>query len=210
MAVGVQDSGTFLTASLVLDIAGIKPAERLEINADQSLASLLSGDIDAFFYVAGAPTSLFQSADIDPTRFHLLPVTDPSLKAVYVNASIPAGTYPFQAEAVDVVAVKAVLMTYDYNSRKNSYHRSSCKAVSDISNLLLTNFRALQEKGHPKWKTVDLNAIPPGWEIGGCVNTGLSADYAVECTAPPAPEVPTIESDANAAYRARICAAMGC
>ena len=38
VAVGVEDSGTFLTASLVLDLARVTPAERLTINADTSVA----------------------------------------------------------------------------------------------------------------------------------------------------------------------------
>lgn len=209
VAIGVQDSGTFLTASLVLDLAGVEPAERLTINADQSLAALVNNQIDAFFYVAGAPTKLFQSPLIDPERFHLLPIADPTLETVYVDTKIDAGTYPFQPEEVEVVAVKAVLMTFNYDRTKNNYHRDSCEAVSDVSNIILTNFRGLQETGHPKWQDVDLNDIPPGWNIGNCVNAGLSQDYTLECTAPEVVGT-SIENEANSAYRDRICATIGC
>ncbi len=51
VAIGVEDSGTFLTASLVLDLAQVEPAERLTINAEDSLAALTAGQIDAFFLV---------------------------------------------------------------------------------------------------------------------------------------------------------------
>lgn len=211
VAVGVEDSGTFLTSSLVLDLAGVQPSERVTINATESMTQLLAGDIDAMFYVAGAPTKLFQSDQIDASKFHLLPIDDPTLSSVYVQTSIPGGTYPFQADPIDVVAVKAVLMTYDYNAGKNEYHRLSCKSVSDMSNLILTNFRQLQEVGHPKWKSVDLNDIPPGWDIGDCVNAGLADTYKMQCrgqvTAAPQD---TLESKANEAYRNRICAAIGC
>ncbi|MEZ5800866.1 MAG: hypothetical protein R3D29_10890 [Nitratireductor sp.] len=47
-----------------------------------------------------------------------------------------------------MVAVKAVLMTYDYDVKKNAYHRESCKAVSDFSSLILTNL-ASALKGIP-------------------------------------------------------------
>ncbi len=211
VAVGVEDSGTFLTSSLVLDLAGVKPSERVTINATDSMERLLAGDIDAMFYVAGAPTKLFQSDQIDATQFHLLPIDDPTLSSVYVPTSIAAGTYPFQSDAIDVVAVKAVLMTYDYNAKKNEYHRLSCKAVSDMSHLILTNFRQLQEVGHPKWKSVDLNDIPPGWDIGECVNAGLADSYQMQCASPaPMAADESLESQANEAYRARICAAIGC
>ena len=209
VAVGVEDSGTFLTSSLVLDLAGIAPSERLTINAGDSLAGLLSGEIDAFFYVAGAPTKLFQTDEIDPERFHLLEINDETLQAVYVPAQIAAGTYPFQTDAVNLVAVKAVLMTYEYAPRRNQYHRQSCEAVSDMAHLLLSRFRVLQESGHPKWKNVDLNTLPPGWSVSECVNAGLSESYRLDC-AQPVPESSSIESEANEAYRARICATIGC
>jgi uncharacterized protein len=209
VAVGVEDSGTFLTASLVLDLAGVTPAERVTIGPDAALEALLSDRIDAFFYVAGAPAALFESPSIDPERFHLVPITDPVLQAVYQPASIPAGLYPFQSEALDLIAVKAVLMTYDYRPGQNAYHRASCKAVSDISNVVLTHFGELQQSGHPKWQQVDLNDLPPGWEIGACVNTGLAQDYRVDCAAAPA-AASTLESEANAIYRARICGVIGC
>lgn len=187
VAVGVQDSGTFLTSSLVLDILQVKAAERLPLNPDQALPKLLSGEIDAFFYVAGAPASLFADAEIDPAKFHLLPITEAPLLATYTKATIPAGTYGFQADAVELVAVKAVLMTYDYDPARNAYHRESCNSVSDFSNLIVTGLDTLKETGHPKWKTVDLTAIPPGWQIGACVKAGLALDYTPHCTAKPEP-----------------------
>ena len=210
VAIGVEDSGTFLTASLVLDLAQVIPAERLTIDAESSLAALLDGSIDAFFYVAGAPTRIFQSEEIDPARFHLLPVSDPTLRAVYQNTTIPAGSYPFLTEDLEAIAVKAVLMTYEYNPNKNEYHRLSCKAVSDIANVVARNFGRLQETGHPKWQQVDLNDIPPGWDIAACVNAGLEPGYQLTCKGDPAPVAQTQESTANKAYRQRICAALGC
>lgn len=182
VAIGVKDSGTFLTASLVLDILQVNAAERLLLNPDQALEKLKAGEIDAFFYVAGAPASLFANADIDATQFHLLPITEAPLLATYTKAAIPAGTYGFQTEAVDLVAVKAVLMTYDYDPDKNAYHRDSCTSVSDFSSLVLNGMGQLRETGHPKWNSVDLSALPPGWQVGSCVKAGMALDYAPKCT----------------------------
>ncbi len=213
VSIGVENSGTFLTASLVLDLAQVVPGQRVLQNADESLRLLLAGEIDAFFYIAGAPAAIFQSPLIDPEQFHLLPVTDPTLQAVYQVTSIPADTYPFQPDPVDVIAVKAVLMTYEYNPRRNAYHAESCKAVSDIAHVISTQFRELQQTGHPKWKQVDLSDLPPGWDVGSCVNAGLSSRYDLKCDAPAAVSAPasaTAESDANQAYRRQICAAVGC
>lgn len=212
VAIGVEDSGTFLTASLVLDLTGIEPAERRTINADDSLAALLAGEIDAFFYVAGAPTRIFQSDQIDGEQFHLLPIADPTLQAVYLPTTIAGGTYPFQTDAVEAVAVKAVLMTYEYDPRRNNYHRESCRAVSDIVNVVMTQFAELRENGHQKWQQVDLTDLPPGWDVGNCVNDGLAEDYDLTCegSAVPAAGASAPASAANSAYRDRICAVVGC
>lgn len=195
VAVGVKDSGTFLTASLVLDILQVKPTEKLPLNPDAALPKLLAGEIDAFFYVAGAPAPLFAGDAIDGTKFHLLPITEAPLLATYTPARIDAGIYSFQKEPVDLIAVKAVMMTYDYDIKRNAYQRESCKAVSDFSNLILNNLDRLKETGHPKWKSVDLTALPPGWQVGVCVKAGMAMDYKTACAAPE-----QAEPDANEEY----------
>jgi len=183
VAVGVKDSGTYLTATLIMDIMQIKGAEKIAINPDQALPKLESGEIDAFFYVAGAPAALFESNAIDGAKFHLLPITEAPLLATYIPSKIEPGTYSFQKDPVDVVAVKAVLMTYDYDKKRNAYHRDSCKAVADFSSLILNNLEKLQQTGHPKWKTVDLTALPPGWKVGVCVKEGMALNYKPTCVA---------------------------
>ena len=208
VAIGAENSGTFLTASLVLDLAQVEVGERVTINADPALERLLAGDIDAFFYVAGAPTAIFNDPAIDGDRFHLVPISDPVLQSVYLPTTIEAGTYPFQSGPVDAIAVKAVLMTYEYDPSRNAYHRESCEAVTEISHLILTRFGELQQSGHPKWQQVDLNDIPPGWEVANCVNRGLQADYDLACG--PSAAVAGPEEGANDAYRQRICAVIGC
>lgn len=184
VAVGIEDSGTFLTSSLVLDLLRVKNAERRTIGPDEALKQLQAGEIDAFFYVSGAPTSLFANASIDPEKFHLVPLKEAPLTATYTPAKLPPATYPWQTEEVDLVAVKAVLMTFDYNKARNSYHRKSCKAVSDFSNLILTRLEELKAKGHPKWKSVNLAEVPPNWQVGACVKQGMALDYNIECVDP--------------------------
>jgi TRAP transporter TAXI family solute receptor len=181
VSIGVQDSGTFLTASLILDILRVEGAERVKLGTTESLEKFLAGEIDALFYVAGAPASLFADPRIDPARHHLVPLDDAALKATYIATEIPAGAYAFQQAAVPTVAVKAVLMTFEYDPARNAYHRQSCNAVSDVANLMLTNLDRLKGEGHPKWKSVELTDLPPGWQVGACVKRGMALDYKVEC-----------------------------
>lgn len=187
VAIGKADSGTYLTASLVLDILRVTSAERLTIGAAEALDRLVAGEIDAFFYVAGAPASLFADERIDPEKFHLVPLTEAPLEATYTSTTVPAGTYPWLTGDVELVAVKAVLMTFDYDKSRNAYHRESCKAVADFSGLLLSSLDRLKKEGHPKWKSVDLTDLPPGWQVGICVKEGMALDYRVACDAPSPP-----------------------
>ncbi|MDB6177286.1 TAXI family TRAP transporter solute-binding subunit [Paracoccus sp. Z330] len=205
VAIGTENSGTFLTASLMLSLAGLEPAEKLAIAPRDALQQLLTGRIDAFFYVAGAPASLYTGSGVDGSKFHLLPITDDTLRSVYTPSTLAAGTYQFQSDPVDLVAVKAILMTYDYDATRNAYHKQSCDAVSDLSSLISGNLESLKQYGHPKWNDVDLGAIPSGWDVGACVTRGTSSDYQMNCTAPT-----TTDSDANESYRRSICAVMGC
>jgi len=186
VAIGKKDSGTFLTASLIMDIMKINSAERMPLGAGDALPALLNGEIDAMFYVAGAPAKLFDDPRIDGVNFHLLPLNETPLLTTYIPSTIKAGTYPFMDKAVDVVAVKAVLMTYEYKPEKNEYQKQSCKAVSDFSNLLVTNLDRLKKEGHPKWNNVDLSAVPPGWQVAKCVKKGMALSYKLQCSKPAA------------------------
>lgn len=215
VAVGVENSGNFITAQLVLDLARVAPAERETTLAPAAaLEALLAGQVDAMVYVAGAPVSLFAEAAIDPAQFHLLPLADPVLRAVYAPAVLPAGTYGFQAEPLETIAVKAVLVTYDYNARGNAYHRASCEAVSDFAYLILSRITALRENGHPKWSAVDMTALPPGWRVSDCAVAGIAPDRPFICTAPDGTRttetlVP-LTAEANGVFLRRVCARLGC
>lgn len=182
VAIGKVNSGTYLTASLMLDILGIKGAQRLDYSQDEALPMLERGEIDAFFYVAGAPASLFVKNPIDGSRFHLLPIRDEALMRTYTPTTIAAGTYSFQDAPVDLVAVKAVLMTFEYEPGRNAYHRESCRSVQNFSRLIVDGLDRLQRDGHPKWKQVNLSALPPGWQVGACVSEGLAPSFEPSCT----------------------------
>ena len=138
------------------------PAERLALAPAEALEALLAGEIDALFHVGGAPAALFADARIDPAAFHLLPLTDPVLAAVYAPAELAAGTYPFVTEPVPVVAVKAVLVTFDFDPRANAYQAASCQMVADVSHLIVTRSTGCATTGHPKWRAVDCSRHSAG------------------------------------------------
>lgn len=181
LGVGQKDGTAYLTSLLMLDILRIKVADRVTGSADEMIELLLQGEIDALLKVGNAPMPMFSDGRLD-SAFHMVPITDEILHASYKPVTLPAGTYSFQQEPVRTIASKTLLMTYEYGSERNAYYKESCKAVSDFTNLIVSNLDTLRASGHhPKWKTLDLTDIPKGWQVGTCVSRGLEPSYEVTC-----------------------------
>jgi len=166
VAIGEEGSGTYLTAKLLFEIAEITPAEMVEIGTDEALAQLKKRQIDAMFYVAGYPVKLFKENVAAQDGLTLLPITNKSIGEFYPTAKIPRATYAFLAEDVDTVAVKAVLVSYDFRSNQ-------CDNVGKFAKIMSDNLAWLKKNGHPKWNAVDLDFNLKGWEQYDCVQKAL-------------------------------------
>jgi hypothetical protein len=162
VAIGQEGSGTFLTAKLLFEVSEVKPAEMVVIGADEALAELKAGQLDALFYVAGYPVKLFSEQVSKENGLHLIPILNKSITEFYPQVEIPANTYAWQEKPVETVAVKAVLISYDFKM-------ANCYNVGKFAYILENNITWLQENGHPKWKSVDLEYPLKGWEQYKCV-----------------------------------------
>jgi TRAP transporter TAXI family solute receptor len=183
VAVGAQNSGTLLTATLLLTAAGIAPAEELRIDGEEALAALREGHIDAMIYVAGQPAALLKERVAIEDALHLLPVDLPALRRLYPVSVIPADTYyPWQPTDVPTIAPRAVLMTLAWS--KPGYSREACRLVGKIGRIIADNLDRLRYEGHPKWHDVDIAADIPGWERSRCVEEarGAPASYTISAT----------------------------
>ena len=167
VAIGREGSGTYLTARLMLKVAEVEPKQMLLIDTDQALAELKAGRIDAMFYVAGAPVKLYAEGVTDADGLGLVPVTNKSITEFYPNVEMPAKTYPWQTKAVPTVAVKSVLVSFDFR-------RLDCENVGRFAQILASNMGWLSDNGHPKWKTVQLDYPLKGWEQYDCVKKYLA------------------------------------
>jgi hypothetical protein len=168
---GPIGSGTALSAATMyrLMFGGAIPESRSSFMANEEALTKLIGDnppVDVVVVVAGQPAKLL--ADMTPeARQHVkllkVDVTHPSAKAAlrtYFPATVRASSYPnLLAEDIPAFAVKAFLVTYDYNMQQTS------GALARFARSLCENFGKLQAEGHPKWKEVEL-ALPDlgrGW-----------------------------------------------
>lgn len=181
VAVGREGSGTYLTARLLFKVSEIAPREMVYIDTDEALAELKAGRIDAMFYVAGAPVRLFTDSVSEADNLALVPITDKSITEFYPRAEIPARMYAWQAAPVTTVAVKAVLISFDYR-------RADCDNVGRFGKLIVDNMTWLTSNGHAKWKAVDLEFPLKGWEQYDCVRKYLGKRTASPSPAPRGPK----------------------
>ena len=187
VAIGREGSGTYLTARLLFKVSEVTPKETLLIDTDQALAELKAGRIDAMFYVAGAPVKLFTENVSEADGLALIPITNKSITEFYPRVEIPANTYPGQPNPVSTVAVKAVLISFDFRRR-------DCELVGQFAQTLSSNLAWLVKNGHPKWKSVDLGAPLKGWEQYDCVSQRLGRGGRAATTPKPSSGNPVMDA----------------
>jgi len=168
VAIGEEGSGTYLTARILFEVSAVKPREMRPIGTDEALAQLKQGKIDAMFYVAGLPVKLFAEDVTTEDGLALIAITNKSILEFYPSTEVPAKTYTWQDQATTTIAVKAVLVSYDFRTQ-------TCANVGKFAKILYDNLDWLRANGHPKWKSVDLNVPVKGWEQYDCVKRAIQS-----------------------------------
>jgi len=185
--VGPLLSGTAMSATTLyrqMFDAAIPESNVSYLSNEEALVKL-TGDksVDVVVVVAGQPAKLL--ADMAPEARQLIkllrfdaarPESQAALKT-YFPVTVRAASYPkLLADDVPGLAVKAYLVTYDYAlggtvSSLRKFARSLCQ-----------NFPTLLDKGHPKWREVEL-ALPDlgrGWNYYAATTAELRSCIAGE------------------------------
>jgi len=168
--VGELGSGTALTTTTLYRLMFNEPvadAKASLLSNEDALVKLISSNsLDVVAVIAGQPAKLL--VDMKPEARQLIKLLkfdpdQPSSKAAletYFPATVRASSYPnLLTEDLPGLAVKAFLVTYDYNLKQTKDN------LARFARSLCQNFSALQENGHPKWREVQL-ALPElgrGW-----------------------------------------------
>jgi TRAP transporter TAXI family solute receptor len=177
VAVGRDGSGTYLTARLLFKLSEVAPSEMVPIDTGEALAELKAGRIDAMFYVAGYPVKLLKEDVTEQDGLELIPITNKSITEFYPRADIPGDVYPWQKTPVNSVAVKAVLVSFDFR-------RKDCDNVGRFAQTISRQMSWLTQNGHAKWKAVDLNYPLKGWEQYDCVRKYVGTSVPGTAAAP--------------------------
>ncbi len=183
--VGPVGSGTALSATtLYRQMFGepIPEANTTFLSNEEALLKLTTdSSIDVVVVVAGQPAKLF--VDMKPEarqiikflRFDMKGPGAAEVTKTYFPTAIRSASYPaWLAADVPTLAVKAFLVTYDYDMQQTQHF------MTRFSKALCLNFDNLQAHGHPKWKQVSL-ALPElgkGWKYYPATERTLRACQA--------------------------------
>jgi len=191
---GELGSGTALTTTTLYRLmfnGAIPQANASYLSNEDALVKLTTDkSVDVVAVIAGQPAKLL--VDMTPEARKLIKLlkfdpNQPSSQAAlktYVATTVRASSYPnLLAEDIPALAVKAYLVTYDFTlPATETYLRRFARS-------LCQNFSTLQEKGHPKWREVEL-ALPDlgrGWLYYPVASNELRACVAGKAKPPAAP-----------------------
>lgn len=164
---GPIGSGTALTTTTLYKLMFNEtlPESKASLlsNEDALLKLITDKSVDVVAVVAGQPAKLFTDMKPEVRQFIKMLKFDPNNPAgraalkTYFPATIRASSYPnLMSEDVQGLAVKAYLVTYDYNLKDTRAY------MQRFARSLCQNFPTLQASGHPKWKEVELAMPDPG------------------------------------------------
>ena len=195
---GESGSGTALTSATLyrLMFKETMPDSTSYLSNEEALAKLVTDKtLDVVAVIAGQPAKLLVDMKPESRKLIKLLKFDPghaSSEAVlktYFPVNVRASNYPsLLADDIPGLAVKAFLVTYDFQLRDTENH------LRGMARSLCQNFSQLREKGHPKWGEVEL-ALPElgrGWiyyrpttrELRNCVAETARPAAAVKSRQP--------------------------
>jgi uncharacterized protein len=168
--VGLLGSGTALSTTTLYRLMFGTPlpeANTTFLSNEDALVKLITDKtIDVVAVVAGQPAKLLVDMKPEVRQFIKLLKVDPEHPASkaafksYFPATVQAANYPnLITEDISGIAVKAFLVTYDYQRYDTTRH------LVRFAQSLCENFPRLQAEGHPKWREVQLAQpeLGKGW-----------------------------------------------
>lgn len=178
VVIGTEGSGNWLTSHNLQSLMGVEDIRFVDnLKPDEAVTGVLLGEVDAMIYVAGKPVKLFSNLDklkSDPKyaqmlgTVHFVPLNDPKMLQEYVSSEIRADDYGWFDQAIPTIAVKAVLISYDFSNSTDTYRVMRCRQLGRLGQVIRENIADLKQNGHPKWKEVNLEENVGIWKADSC------------------------------------------
>lgn len=187
VVVGGTGSGSMMTAVNLLSQLGVKPKRLFEVSSAEAIVAVMANRADAMVFVGGKPVPMFENltklsgakdaamANLLNT-VHFLPIPVERAHGVYEASSITPKDYSFVAQEIPTLAVRAVLVGYDFTLKNTSYYHQRCKQLNELGRALARALPELQNGGgHAKWKEVDFNSDLKLWNRDACAWEGMKS-----------------------------------
>jgi len=175
VVLGTEGSGNWLTAVNLLHLAGVTPGTKLYLPPPDAVKAVLKGEADAMFYVAGKPVQLFLNLNDVKMEFpqlienvHFVPLSDPRMLQEYAASVIQSDDYAWIDQTIPTIAVKAVLVCFDFSSKRSGYYQQRCQQLALLGKVIRDHLAELRQTGHPKWNEVNLEENVGIWELDTC------------------------------------------
>lgn len=194
---GLLGSGTALTTTTLYRLmfnAPLAEANASFLSNEDALVKLITDKtLDVVVVVAGQPAKLLVDMKPEVREYIKLLKLDPNHPSsrvafkTYFPATVRASSYPnVLTEDIPGIAVKAFLVTYDYNLK------ATVEYLARFGRAMCENFATLQAEGHPKWREVEL-ALPElgqGWRYYPPIARQMRACMSPQTKAKPRPGRP--------------------
>lgn len=190
--IGNEGSGTALVMPALLQALGVE-VRPVNLGQVEALERMSRGELDATACVCSAPVPAFAAIKLE-TGYKLLAVPLlPVMERDYLPAKLDAPTYPNlnrKGEAVDTVAVRTVLVTFNWPVNSTRYVR-----IARFVEAMFGRFDELSRPPrHSRWSDVNIAAAVPGWQrlpaaqawIDRTVQRRTAEAQKGQATAPPA------------------------
>ena len=158
VAVGVRGQGTYVTAQTIKQKTHTAWLD-IEMNSNDAYEALMKGEIDAFFYVGGAPLASLVNLGKD-APIKLINLKSTALEDIYSVKKIKGGTYPWQKEKIVTLAVPTLLVANIKDMSKDTQRKLN-NLLTDTQNGL----KGFQKTGHPKWRNVYTKNQAVDWPL---------------------------------------------
>lgn len=180
VVVGSSGSGSMMTSVNLFRLLGIKPAKLYQEDAPEAIIAVMTGRADAMIFVGGKPLPMFENlqqlndtanADMAPLlkQVHFLPIKgNDALFEQYEAATLSSADYRYVDEDVSTLAVRSVLVTFDFTRKDTPYYRARCEQLATLGTGLVKSLEQLQRTGHSKWKEVAPARSLGLWQRDAC------------------------------------------
>lgn len=179
VVVGSSGSGSMMTSLNLFSMLNITPSNMYQVEAPEAVVAVLAGRADAMIFVGGKPVPMFKnleqlrtSGNMEMkdllTQVHFLALPEDQTAKLYEPALITPEDYDFVTEMVPTLAVRSVLVTYDFTLKDTPYYKQRCRQLATLGKTLHDKLPWLKETGHAKWQEVELDRDLAFWKRDEC------------------------------------------